>query len=633
MRKFSASIIFQFLFVSALFCQTNTEATSLNQQAERQLNQNPVEAIRLAEEAKAKAEQKEDKHNIALATTIIGIANYKHDYYDKAKIFLTEAISLSQNANDSSTLACAYYWTGNLEVNKGDFAKALDHYQTAGAISVATKDKKNLARSLDGLGGIYQSLNEDSKADSLYRESLKTATQINFTEWIPSVLSSLGNLEYKHKNIDKAISYFTESAATSDAAGNTNNKAGCYHQLALIYYDKNDSKEAMKFVQQAMDLYQQTGAIAAFSRSRLLLSLILLSDKDYDLSIDLAKSSFEDGKQKNDLALQKDATEVLYYCYFYKGDKSKALDYHIQFYELTQKNQNEELAKKLTQMELRDKFEKEKEITRAIRAKERAEMNAQLEKQKLIKKASFIGIGLLGIIAALSIFAFVQKRNDNRLIAAEKKKSDDLLLNILPEEVANELKATGHSKSKNYDRATVLFADIKNFTGAAEKMSHEKLITELDFYFKNFDEIISKYKIEKIKTIGDAYLCVGGLPIADKDNANYVVSAGLEMQEFVVRVKEERVKKNETYFEIRVGIHSGPLVAGIVGLRKFAYDIWGDTVNVAARMEQHGEEGKINISGATFELVQDKFICTHRGKIEAKNKGQIDMYFVEGALS
>jgi len=147
MRKFSASIIFQFLFVSALFCQTNTEATSLNQQAERQLNQNPVEAIRLAEEAKAKAEQKKDKHNIALATTIIGIANYKHDYYDKAKIFLTEAISLSQNANDSSTLAYAYYWTGNLEVNKGDFAKALDHYQTAGAISVATKDKKNLARS------------------------------------------------------------------------------------------------------------------------------------------------------------------------------------------------------------------------------------------------------------------------------------------------------------------------------------------------------------------------------------------------------------------------------------------------------------------------------------------------------
>ncbi len=633
MRKFSASIIFHLFFVSALFCQTSAESTSLNQQAEQQLNQNPIEAIRLAEEAKSKAEQKGDAKNKALATTIIGIANYKHDNYDKAKIFLTEALSLSQNTGDSSTLAYAHYWSGNLEVNKGDFAKALDQYEAARAISIAIKDKKNLARCLDGLGGIYQSLNEDDKADSLYRESLKIATENNFAEWIPSVLSSLGNLAYKHKNIEEAILKFTESAEKSDAAGNLNNKAGCYHQLALIYYDKNNSKEAMKFVQQAMDLYQQTGAMAAFSRSRLLLSLVLLSDKDYDLSIDLAKSSLQEGKQKNDLALQKDATEVLYYCYFYKGDKSKALDYHIQFYDLSQKNQNEELAKKLTQMELRDKFEKEKEITRAIQDKERAEMNAQIDRQKLMKKASFIGLGLLGVIAALAIFAFVQKRNDSRLIAAEKKKSDDLLLNILPEEVANELKETGHSKSKNYDRATVLFADIKNFTGAAEKMTHDKLITELDFYFKNFDEIISKYKIEKIKTIGDAYLCVGGLPLADKDNANYVVSAGLKMQEFVMRVKEERIKKNETYFEIRVGIHSGPLVAGIVGLRKFAYDIWGDTVNVAARMEQHGEEGKINISGTTYELIKDKFLCTHRGKIEAKNKGQIDMYFVEGVLS
>ena len=482
MRKFSASLLFHLFFVSILFSQTSAESTMLNQQAEQQLNQNPIEAIRLAEEAKSQADQKGDKKNGALATTIIGIANYKHDNYDKAKIFLTEAISLSHSAKDSVTLAYAYYWNGNLEINKGDFAKALEQYQKAGAISVAIKDKKNLARSLDGLGGIYQSLDEDVKADSLYRESLKIATENNFTEWIPSALSSLGNLEYKHKHIDKAIAYFTESAAASDAAGNTNNKAGCYHQLALIYYDKNDSKQAMKFVQQAMDLYQQTGAIAAFSQSRLLLSLILLSDKDYDLSIDLAKSSLEDGKQKNDLVLQKDATEVLYYCYFYKGDKSKALDYHIQFYELAQKNQNEELAKKLTQMELHDKFEKEREIARAIQEKEKAEMNAQLEKQRLMKKASFIGLGLLGIIAALAIFAFVQKRNDSRLIAAEKKKSDDLLLNILPEEVANELKATGHSKSKNYDRATVLFADIKNFTGAAEKMSHDKLISELDFY-------------------------------------------------------------------------------------------------------------------------------------------------------
>jgi len=248
----------------------------------------------------------------------------------------------------------------------------------------------------------------------------------------------------------------------------------------------------------------------------------------------------------------------------------------------------------------------------------------------LIKKASFIGIGLLAVIAALSIFAFVQKRNDTRLIASEKKKSDEWLLNILPAEVVTELKENGDGRGKHYEMATVLFADIKNFTGAAEKISHDQLEKEIDYYFKTFDDIIANYKIEKIKTIGDAYLCVGGLPKADVDNAYYVICAALEIQDFIKRTKKEREKSKGIYFEARIGIHTGPLIAGIVGLRKFSHDIWGDTVNMAARMEQHGEEGKINISGITYELVKGKFSCTHRGKTEAKNKAQIDMYFVDG---
>jgi len=161
-------------------------------------------------------------------------------------------------------------------------------------------------------------------------------------------------------------------------------------------------------------------------------------------------------------------------------------------------------------------------------------------------------------------------------------------------------------------------------------MSPEALVKELDEYFRAFDAIVVRHRLEKIKTIGDAYLCVGGLPKADVDNAYYVICAALEMQEFMKRTKEEKEKTGGIYFEIRIGIHTGPLIAGIVGLRKFAYDIWGDTVNIAARMEQHGEEGKINISGTTYELVKGKVSCTHRGKIEAKNKGQIDMYFVNG---
>jgi len=221
----------------------------------------------------------------------------------------------------------------------------------------------------------------------------------------------------------------------------------------------------------------------------------------------------------------------------------------------------------------------------------------------------------------------------NKLIEKEKQKSDDLLLNILPAETAEELKETGEAAAKSYKMVTVLFSDFKNFTMVAEKLSPEKLVAEINHYFSAFDHIVQKHEIEKIKTIGDAYMCAGGLPHANMTNPVDVVMAALEIQEFMDKDKIERQKLDKPVFEIRIGIHSGPIVAGIVGIKKFAYDIWGDTVNIASRMETSGEEGKVNISGATYQLVKDKFNCTHRGKIEAKNKGTIDMYFVDGVSS
>jgi len=173
-----------------------------------------------------------------------------------------------------------------------------------------------------------------------------------------------------------------------------------------------------------------------------------------------------------------------------------------------------------------------------------------------------------------------------------------------------------------------MFTDFKNFTRISEKLSPSELVAEIHYCFKAFDHIISKRNIEKIKTIGDSYMCAGGLPVANKTNATDVVKAALEIQQFIREHFHQRMKEGKEPFEIRIGVHTGPVVAGIVGVKKFAYDIWGDTVNLAARMESSGEAGKINISGTTYELVKDKFQCTYRGKIQAKNKGEVDMYFV-----
>lgn len=210
----------------------------------------------------------------------------------------------------------------------------------------------------------------------------------------------------------------------------------------------------------------------------------------------------------------------------------------------------------------------------------------------------------------------------------QKQEIEKLLLNILPVETAEELKKYGKAKARRFEEVTVMFSDIKDFTRITEKMDPEELVAEIDFCYSEFDRIIQKHGVEKIKTIGDAYMCCSGLPVPQKDHAKRVIEAAIEIQKFMDKMKKERTKSGKSYFELRIGIHSGPVVAGVVGLNKFAYDIWGDTVNTAARMEECSEPGKINISGDTKAIINGKFQITYRGKMEAKNKGQVDMYFI-----
>ncbi|MCB9170149.1 MAG: hypothetical protein H6594_07355 [Flavobacteriales bacterium] len=213
-------------------------------------------------------------------------------------------------------------------------------------------------------------------------------------------------------------------------------------------------------------------------------------------------------------------------------------------------------------------------------------------------------------------------------IAGQKVQIEDLLLNILPKEISDELKEKGKATARRHEQVTVMFTDMKGFTKVAEKMTPEELVSELDECFIHFDEIIGRYGIEKIKTIGDSYMCAGGVPTSDPHHADKAVLAALEVRELMALWKREREEAGKTPWMLRIGVHTGPVVAGVVGKRKFAYDIWGDTVNTASRMESSGEPGEVNISGATYQLIKEHFACVHRGQVEAKNKGRIDMYFV-----
>jgi class 3 adenylate cyclase len=286
-----------------------------------------------------------------------------------------------------------------------------------------------------------------------------------------------------------------------------------------------------------------------------------------------------------------------------------------------------------------------KELSKETLAKEAQlqEARANLAEAKLTEERNQFYLLLAGagavfllVLALISYGRFRASRrakktleDKNRVIDEERQRSDELLLNILPAPIASELKEKGKAQARQFPEVTVLFSDFQNFTNIAERLSPEELVEELDRCFKAFDFIIGQYEdIEKIKTIGDAYMCASGLSDR-KTIPNNIIRAALEMQEFLNEQRQERSRLGKPYFEARIGLHTGPVVAGVVGVNKFAYDIWGDTVNIASRVESNGEVGRVNISESTFSLVKYKFDCTYRGKLEAKNKGLLDMYFVE----
>ena len=265
----------------------------------------------------------------------------------------------------------------------------------------------------------------------------------------------------------------------------------------------------------------------------------------------------------------------------------------------------------------------------------------ELKSQKTQKNYLLLFVGVLLLLAGVLFNLYKTKQRTAKelalkteIIIAEKKRSDELLLNILPLQTANELKANGKAIARDYEMVTVLFTDFKDFTVVSEKLTPKDLVDVIDMCYSEFDNIIEKYNIEKIKTIGDAYLCASGiahddLPSVIDHNPSNVINAALEIIDYMSNMYNKRMAEGKPFFRIRIGIHSGPLVAGVVGRKKFAYDIWGDTVNTAARMEQNSEPGKVNVSSSTYSMVKNDYHFIHRGKIEAKNKGQIDMYFVE----
>ena len=562
---------------------------------------------------------------------------YRFSKIDSGLYFAGRAYDLSDSLNLAVGKIKALDTRGFILLESGDIPQSLQCQLLGLSILESSPDTSQKASTLNRIGNIYMELKQYPSAIRYYRQSEDLYEKIGDVGSCNNELSNIGNIYELMGVLDSAKIYqqgvFEFSKQTGD-------------RVSIAYGEMRSRLGNVEFrlgnIEAALDHYRHgiTESITDFDIHNLALNYIQMaklfhSIPVYDSSYYYAQRTIETAKPISFKKAIYEASGLLANLFQRKRQNDSALHYYKLSEIYKDSLYGPEIFQKLQLITLKEQ-ERQQELIK--------ENEALTNQYRLIGTLSALFIIFL-VAVFLGFTIRKQKRTNQKLqaqkqqieqhaqqLVIEKKKSDDLLLNILPEEVADELKANGSAAAKQFEEVTVMFTDFKNFTKISETLSPTELVTEIDTYFKTFDKIISSHRIEKIKTIGDSYMCAGGLPVVNTTNACDVVAAAMEIQQFMHRYAQQRKAEGNESFELRIGIHTGSVVAGIVGVKKFAYDIWGDTVNIASRMESSGEPGKINISGNTYALVKDKFACVHRGKIPAKNKGEIDMYFVEEQL-
>ena len=594
----------------------------------------------------------------------IGLVYFSIFDYPRALEFYQKTLAINERTGNQTSMGNTQGNIGNIYNELQDYPRAINYYEKALLISENTKNLRSVAGNLVNLGNVYTQLKDYPKALEYKQQALKINEQLGNQSSIANNLGNIGNVYINLNDYPAAFQYHERALAISEKLNDKKAASFSYASIGNIYFLQKNYSPAVVYEMKALDLAQSVGALSNAKDALFNLSQIYEATGKFDSAYNAYQGFIVLKDSIDNVEKQKEVTKKTLQFEFSKKEDSLRqhqiiTDAKLQQQILLAAKQQQELEYKQIAISLANKEkalqrlaylksqadlqfeqsvsrEKEEQLSLAENEKKLQAAQVGLQKSQIElqdkelqtqKKQRLFYIAGLLLLSLLSFFIFRNYRNEQkstRIIQSEKQKSDDLLLNILPAEVASELKENGGAMARQFDEVTVLFTDFVDFTKVSERLSPQELVSELHLNFKAFDEIIGRFGLEKIKTIGDAYMAVSGLPVSNPLHAQQAALAALEIRRFV----HQRRKDTAQQFEIRIGLHSGPVVAGIVGVKKFAYDIWGDTVNTAARMESSSEAGKINMSGATFSLLKDSFDCEYRGKITAKNKGEIDMYFL-----
>lgn len=537
----------------------------------------------------------------------------------RALYFAEQLIEAAKAANSTEYLFQGYLEKGNALRLKSDLTHALESYFEGATIVDNEQYRHRLGAVYIAIADVYAIMGNHQNAVKYHQHAIQILREVNDSINIASALLNAGDAYITINQLDTALLYTTEAEVIFKKINSQLGQAYSLGNLGMIYAklgDKLQASENMNGAITLLEALQEYYPIAVYSNY---IADIYFEQGDEATALKYATRSLELAQSHGLKAQISDANLKLSQIYEQAGKLKEALAYYKNH--IAYKDSVSNITSVQQMADLRTDFEvSKKQIEVDL-------LNQQKRNQQIIVIGTGIALFLIGLLAIGLLRRYVYIKRTNRIIEQERNRSDKLLLNILPKETAQELKQQGKVKAKKFQSVTVLFTDFKGFTHYAESLTPEQLVESVDFYFSKFDQIIQKHGLEKIKTIGDAYMCAGGLPFPTEDHAINVVRAAMEISAFVKATKESTAIDH--VFEIRLGIHTGPVISGVVGTQKFAYDIWGDTVNIAARMESASVPGKINISESTYRIVKDTFCCSYRGEIEVKNKGLMKMYFVE----
>ncbi|MDZ4708685.1 MAG: adenylate/guanylate cyclase domain-containing protein [Saprospiraceae bacterium] len=512
---------------------------------------------------------------------------------------------------------------GAVFFNQGDNVKALQYYLEALEISEVIKNELRTATLLVNIGLIYMERNELPLAEEYFQKTLVLAKKINYSDAIGTASINLGDINVKKKDYQKATEYLNIAIATFKEANNT---AICeaLRLFAEINIIKGLYDEALKYLNEGLSFAEVKAA--KYEQAKLLNTKAdaYFHKKEYQESLNLYTSAIKISKEiasNSELKVSYEGVTKIYLTTkkFDKAVEAQTLLMAVKD-SINSSAQDEKISELNLLYEMNKKETENQLLNRDIELKQ-----TQIARSKLYQNF-LLAVGLFLLITVGGVtYSYTFARKTNKIITNERNKSDALLLNILPKETAEELKTRGMVVPKQLENVTVLFTDFVGFSRIAEHTNADALVNSLNYYFSYFDEIINKYQLEKIKTIGDAYMCAGGIKSTNTNVSVNAMNTAIEILEWVNSIKEQKPEGIEL-FDIRIGLASGPVIAGIVGKTKFQFDIWGDTVNIAARMEQASNINKINVAESVYNQVKDYFNFEYRGEIDAKNRGQLIMY-------